>query len=123
MKKVFQTITKTPLANCLQAATASYFDLELETVPNFMLFGDEYWNAYYYYIKSLGYESMGWVDGLPPEKDKYYIVSLDFGPDFDYGHSVIYRNGKIEHDPHLQIPDQSDVDKISGYYEIKKLTN
>lgn len=36
MKKVFQTIVDRGHGNCMQAAIASLFDLELEEVPNFI---------------------------------------------------------------------------------------
>ena len=36
MKKVFQTIVDKRHGNCMQAAVASLFDLELEEVPNFI---------------------------------------------------------------------------------------
>lgn len=38
MKKVFQTITDSGHGNCMQAAMASIFDMELEDVPNFIEF-------------------------------------------------------------------------------------
>jgi hypothetical protein len=42
MRKIFQTIVDKRHGNCMQAAIASLFDLELEEVPNFI----EYQNWY-----------------------------------------------------------------------------
>jgi hypothetical protein len=102
--------------NCLQAATASFFDLPLEAVPHFMLFGDkQWWPAFQLFIKCIGHECLGWVDGEPPKDGKYYIVSTSVNTDFN--HAVIYKDGQIIHDPH---PVKGSLGQIEGYYAIIK---
>lgn len=104
--------------NCLQACVASLFELPLEAVPHFMLFKDKWWEALYLFIQSINYELLGFVDGEPPHNGQYYIVSIDFGEQYDFGHSVIFKDGKITHDPH---PIKWDAtDKVVGYYSIVK---
>lgn len=58
MKKVYQTIIDAGHGNCMQAAIASLFDLELEDVPNFK---EEYswFGTMYKFVKEQGYD----VDG------------------------------------------------------------
>lgn len=55
MKKIYQTIIDPQIGNCMQAAIASLFDEELENVPNFISFGDNWYWEYIEYIKSKGY--------------------------------------------------------------------
>lgn len=62
MKKVFQTVVDKGKGNCMQAALASLFDLELEQVPNFADYGltDGKWFApFYEFIATQGYEYNG----------------------------------------------------------------
>ena len=118
MKLVYQTISGGEFANCLQAAVASYFDLKLSRVPNFMLFGKQYWGAFNYFVWSLGYELFGYVEGLPPKDGRYYIVSIDFGAKHESSHSVIWKDGIITHDPYEAGINQKD--NITGYYKIEK---
>ena len=55
MKKVYQTIVDPSHGNCMQAVTASLFDLELDEVPNFIEFGDEwYWQMMEFYRERTG---------------------------------------------------------------------
>lgn len=56
MKEVYQTIVDKNNGNCLQAATASLFELPLESVPHFISFGDDWFKMYYEFLWSLGYE-------------------------------------------------------------------
>ncbi len=84
--------------NCQQAATASILGLDLDAVPNFME-ADEvvgFWGAYYGFLKQRGYVDIE----LPPTRapDCFYLA---------YGrssrgvlHAVVYRAGKLVHDPH-----------------------
>lgn len=54
MKKVFQTVVSKDNGNCMQAAIASLFDLDLNEVPNFIEFDkDGLGNAQYELLKFL----------------------------------------------------------------------
>ena len=118
MKPIIQTIRGGKLSNCLQAVTASYFDIKLSDVPNFMLFGrnnHQYFKAFHLFVSSMGYESFGYIKGLPPIDGKYHIAHVDFR---EFGHSVIWKDGEIIHDPFGDGEHQSD--NITGYYKIEK---
>jgi len=121
MTPVNQTIKGGKLSNCLQAATASYFDLELSEVPNFMLFGRDnhyYFKAFHLFVSSIGYESFGYTKGLPPEDGKYHMAHVEFSEKHASGHVVIWKDGKIVHDPFGDGVHPSD--NITGYYKIEK---
>ena len=120
MIPIKQDIVGSKYANCLQACVASILDKPLNLVPNFMLFGKEYWEALYLYIRSIGFIGIAYVYGLPPNDSNYHIISLDFGKEFDHSHCAIYKNGTIIHDPHPKGVQKDDLDKIIGYYQIMK---
>jgi len=56
MNKVFQTIIDKGHGNCMQAAIASLFDLELNDVPNFIELGDKWFSSMYKLCKDNGYD-------------------------------------------------------------------
>jgi len=56
MIPINQTIVNKTKGNCIQAAVASMFELDMTQVPNFVLFGKGYWNILYYFIWGLGYK-------------------------------------------------------------------
>lgn len=57
MKKIFQTIVDPGKGNCMQAVTASLFEKELDEVPNFIEYGQDWFEELWKYYKSQGY---GW---------------------------------------------------------------
>lgn len=57
MKKVYQTIVDSGKGNCMQAATASLFEKELDEVPNFIEEGPEWFQVLIDFYKAEGY---GW---------------------------------------------------------------
>jgi hypothetical protein len=52
MKKVFQTNTTKGEGNCMQAVMASLFEEELDAVPNFITFGENWGDVWYSYLES-----------------------------------------------------------------------
>ena len=57
MKKIYQTNTTNSKGNCMQAAYATLFQLELEEVPNFVEFGEgEWFDKLFEFYLSQGYE-------------------------------------------------------------------
>lgn len=56
MKKVYQTIVDKGNGNCLQATIASLFDEELDDVPHFISYGEQWWDELCKYLNSKGYE-------------------------------------------------------------------
>lgn len=113
--RVYQTIRGNKNANCLQACVASYLNLSLEDVPNFMLFDDYWWDALVWLFLGKGYD-VGYVDGLTPVDGKIYITSIESGYE-DCTHAVLTRDNIVVHDPTGTINKEN---KIVGYYSISK---
>lgn len=55
IKKVYQTVISANNGNCMQAAYATLFGLELEQVPNFISFDDRWYEKLYEFYKTRGY--------------------------------------------------------------------
>lgn len=58
MIKVFQTIVDKGRGNCMQAAIASLFEKELKEVPNFIEFGDKWWEVLIKFYADNGYKNV-----------------------------------------------------------------
>lgn len=107
MTPVFQSIVDQGRGDCQRAAIASLFDLKLEQVPHFKLFGPDWWRVYYYFLMGIGYEFHGTSMGdRHRDKRNYDSVNgffLATVPSRSYEgvrHSVIIdEKGVIVHDP------------------------
>jgi hypothetical protein len=77
----------------MQAATASFFDVPLETVPDFGQRGG--WEAMREFFKGYGYtlEELE-SDAAPP--GYYFVIGISTQL---HDHIVIYRLGRLVHDP------------------------
>ncbi|RPE05566.1 hypothetical protein EGT74_24600 [Chitinophaga lutea] len=132
MKFLTQTKFYDPTAgvrgNCMMACYASFFDLELSQVPAIEeLFDDEsvsWYERLVNWLNSLGYdeERNHFKQGRPVDpaesgyKDYYFAV----GPaSRGVHHMVIYRHGKLVHDPH---PSREGLLQVDGFITLKKLT-
>ena len=99
MKPVDQTCFFVPgesCGNCQQAAVASILGLDLSDVPNFVEDPAEFWPTYHTFLRSRGFIDVA----LPKERhpDCFYLA---YGPSSrGVQHAVIYRAGKLVHDPH-----------------------
>ena len=109
MEKVYQTIVDKEHGNCMQAAVASLFDLELSEVPNFIEHGENWYNVFDDFIRKYGYEP-NYISGNVHEL--YKIARFDNGVNgYFYGvvnsqtfegitHAVIVdRYLNVVHDP------------------------
>lgn len=101
MKPVDQTQFYDPekgtRGNCQQAATASLLGLELHEVPNFMEEPPGFWQSFWEFLASRGLESIE-LSG-PRHFDVYHLA---YGPSpRGVSHAVVYRAGKLAHDPHF----------------------
>lgn len=56
MKKVYQTIVDKEKGNCMQAVVASLFEKDLEEVPNFINFGDDWYFELRHYLRTINEE-------------------------------------------------------------------
>ena len=61
MKKIYQTFIDKDKGNCMQAAFASLFDEDLDNVPHFLSFGDQWFSEIYKFLQSKGYEYEGMI--------------------------------------------------------------
>jgi len=112
MTPVMQTETGRKRGNCMQAAIASLFDLELMQVPHFMLYGDNWFQVFCGWLYSVGWEFNGFVEFNPearsrvlkkyPSVNGFYYASVPSRtyPGEDVSHAVIInRLGLVVHDP------------------------
>jgi hypothetical protein len=68
MKKVYQTIVSSDNGDCMQAAIASLFELELKQVPNFIELGSDWHEPFVKFFEDRGY---GGYSQFNPQRIKY----------------------------------------------------
>jgi hypothetical protein len=127
----------TKKGDCLSACIASIFEIPLETVPLWSAMPVQDWGENFRdFIESSGYEWVGekfysqaaraqytesefWdkVKAISPGVDGYYVISGTSPRGFQAGHAVIYKDGKLAHDPH---PSREGVGYIWAVYLIHK---
>jgi hypothetical protein len=82
--------------NCQQAAVASLLGLDLSDVPNFIKHPHGFWQSFWEFMAGRGLV----VIELSGERhfDCYHLA---YGPSpRGISHAVVYRYGKLAHDPH-----------------------
>lgn len=94
--------------NCQQAAVASILGLRLAEVPNFHDCPEGFWDGYHAFL-----ESRGFIDiELPVNHcpDCYYLA---YGKSpRGVAHAVVYRDGKLAHDPHFSRAGIAEVEEV-----------
>ena len=121
MKPVYQTIFGLPHGNCLQAAVASLFELELDDVPNFMERGDDWEKCFERFVLERGLQTVAFdVDGLRGiwAPVGYHLITGK-SPRGDYLHEVVGYRGEPVHDPH---PDGGCELKTMEFFTVFVLT-
>lgn len=95
MKPVMQSEFGNGKGNCLSAAIASILELPLEQVPNFALYGGQFWQKFYQWLtaQNLG---MCCAAHRPAGYHLYRVIS----PRGDFHHELVGHNGKPVHDPY-----------------------
>ena len=115
MKRLFQTIhtdlSKGIKGNCLQTCIACITEIPIEEIPRYYTFKD-----YYPFFFDRGF-STRLVIGKPPVDNALYIARYSVVGVKDIGHVVIYRNGRIIHDPKNP---RARLSRIRGYFEIRQ---
>jgi len=89
--------------NCVQAAVASILEIDLDEVPHFLLFGDNWDKALVCFMRSRG-RKYGGVNTNPAKwKDiktiNGYYLAVGISPRGVY-HCCVYKDGELSHDPH-----------------------
>ena len=98
MTPVSQTRTGPQVGNCHEAAVASILGLPLDEVPDFGQQPDPE-ATYVKFVRGLGFIVLKPPVEIGQQLDCYYLA---FGPSIVSGnpHVVVYRAGKLVHDPH-----------------------
>jgi hypothetical protein len=114
---------KDGVGNCFEACLASIFDLELSEIPLFKSVG--WFPEFYNWLRVGGYEFQGTLkpeDVLSYDKgiDGYFIVAGESprGRHIKGGHAVVFKDGKIVHDPH---PDGTGIVNIKYGMAIERI--
>ena len=116
MRLVYQSIVDPDYGDCERACIATLFDLELEDVPNFILFGRDWGLEYQRFLNSIGYVFQGsaglqrhkdtinkvgdYLNGFYESVNGYYKVSVPSKTFPGQTHAVIIdESGLVVHDP------------------------
>ena len=115
MKPVDQQFMHNPakgtVGDCFRACIASVLELPADAVPHFALLGNRWSRVADAFCEALS-RDLEWHDGEPPD-DIWAIVTVQSPRGSDVRHSVIYRGGKMVHDPH---PSRAGGEPIGGYF-------
>ena len=116
MIPIQQTIlhTETTKGNCLQAAIASILELSLEEVPVFE--GDSWYLQLMHWLEDCYEIELARWDYEVQFKG-YYLVTGQ-SPRGNFKHIVVYKNGKMIHDPH---PDKTGLVEIESVWLLVRL--
>lgn len=105
MKPVMQTKISPVDGDCARACVASMFELDITQVPNFILFGDKWFNVYFHFLQGLGYMFYGIQHPDNEIKEEYLIngcvyVSVRSRSFQDITHGVLINKHRVViHDP------------------------
>lgn len=111
--------------NCFDACVASIMDLPLAEVPPFTQMGTNWFASFHKFAHEHGFELYGTgreaTHGPIAEYegvDGYVIVNgTSPRPWVKDGHAVIYKNGKLVHDPH---PSNDGILSIEGWLLLER---
>ena len=106
MKPALQTIFDDTLGDCFRACVASIFEFPIKEMPNFWEQTqdvDEFWQLNDAWMsKNKGYRLLNCVFGNEHKHliDDVLCIVCAKSPRGDTDHAVVWRSGKIVHDPH-----------------------
>jgi len=111
--------------NCMAACLASLFEVNIKDVP---ALGDmpvgEWHIPFYEFLNKHGYDSLGVEEDIKEMNnyngvDGFFMVAGKSPRSYvENGHAVIYKNGKIIHDPH---PSNDGIGEFRYFYIIEKI--
>jgi hypothetical protein len=104
MKPTIQTKLHTDIqdGNCFETSLASILELPIEDIPEFNTGEDDWWTTFIKYLKPFNLYPVA-ININVDEKisfNGYYLVMGTSPRDKNLNHQVVYKNGKIVHDPH-----------------------
>jgi len=118
MRPVYQTMLGSPDGNCLAACIASLLEVPIEGLPNPKQSGwFTQWNVWLtaqhgVYLVRL---PAGFADDMSPLQGYYIANGLAAR---GLRHSVVYRDGRLCHDPH---PEGRGLDEVDDYMVLVPL--
>lgn len=121
--KVMQTILHSDperLGNCLAACVASFFGEPLEAVPHFAEWESEVEDSMAWWYMLLGYMAGKglWVtvlDSLDEARESEIVFVSGPSPRGNFHHQVLYKNGKLWHDPHPSSDGLESISRIEAW--------
>ncbi len=108
--------------NCIRACLASYFEIDIDSIPAFedMKRGD-WCDEVITWLSKRGFELHVYDQDPFKKQDRYmdYYFASGNSPRGNYGHLVIYRQGALVYDPH---PDKTGiVGEPKAYWVLSKI--
>lgn len=132
-QKLFSSDEEPGRGDCLTAAVASLLELPYESVPYWSGMPQNEWGLNFVdFLRKSGYEYVGTKSKLPDDSNEvywekvanvckgvngYYVVAGTSARGWARGHAVVYKDGKLAHDPH---PSRVGVEKIWYCYLIER---
>jgi hypothetical protein len=123
MNKVYQPIyskNDTRKGNCLRACLASFFDVHIDSMPEFEnMHKSEFMAAVRQWVGEQGYDIIIGNGHLYDDQYYFVIVTYDCEKGEDPCHCTIFKNGQLFHDPN---PNQSAILEIRRSWVFVKRT-
>ena len=129
MQPVTQRIISPVNGDCLRCCVASLLEIDYDDVPNFIEYGRSKWyEQFWKFLNSKGFDLHGVSSHQATKPDIHSFEGVDgyiitAGPSLRYKestHAVIYKDGKLAHDPH---PSRDGIPEVLHFYMIVKKTN
>lgn len=119
---IFSDEEKEIHGNCFSSCIASILNIDLLSVPPFQDMGADWFQALFYFLAQNNLEFYGTgrkedVYSYNIGVDGYYIVNGSSPRGFKRGHSIIFKDGIMVHDPH---PSRLGVSDIWSYFMIER---
>jgi hypothetical protein len=122
MKPVFQEYWNSQLGqyrsnegDCFRACVASILNQPIWKVPHFLQFRGGWWDAFQLFMKHKNMR--GKVVSSGAAKVNRYYIAVYSVKGTSYHHAVVWRNGKVVHDPN---PRKVEIGKLRYLIEVKK---
>lgn len=115
MKPVDQTKLHDPdngiRGNCMAASLASILELPLSDIPEFEDMEGDWWPNLMNWLESLGFYIIQWREEVCLQG--YYLCAGM--SERGVNHQVVYKNGKLVHDPH---PSKTGIKKVNEVWAL-----
>lgn len=134
MKPVVQTVIGSgddgqPMGNCMRAALSSITEIPLDQTPAFELMDEDKWiGEFFKWLADIGFEYKGCRYDEKDMFDSKYNKGVDgflfvaggSPRGFRRGHAVVYKDGKLAHDPH---PSGEGITEFEYFYMLERIND